>query len=450
MIIGELEYKEKQYNFTIEEDILKLILKENKINNIFGFFENFGKIEELETDYLIGQCQPDNHEIIIFVDPFTSKNSTKLLKVNYIFEFKNNITIFDHMIFYVEEINYIYNVQKAIEYKINDDGTRSILLKSNNETSSEWQTFIFEGKSILFKFGIGQTTNLGNSNIPITLQSAMVFKFEETDNYEFLIQLYHLAKNLIMLLCNRNNFIINNVKLLNLKKQLNDVCNFTSLEDKNILKDNKRVLEKNFLSYDLIKNNINKIFQDLADKKIYLDHIPISRKNGLIITNARFLLITAAFEWEFERKYPEGIKHKNKTIEARELVKEHLNNQINKNTGKAKEIFKYLLDDVDNDTLSSKFNHAYGHMEDILKNYTKNLYEENKEKFDCIKCGERIAKQRNNFAHGNIEQEFIGTSILDINLLEKMVYLLQFSHYDIDMNDIKKEFGNLFGVTFER
>ena len=67
---------------------------------------------------------------------------------------------------------------------------------------------------------------------------------------------------------------------------------------------------------------------------------------------------------------------------------------------------------------------------------------------DYNKIGENISKQRNNFAHGNIDQEFIGLSLLDLVYLEYMIYIMQLKFYGIQDSKIKCAIKDLFGCNF--
>ena len=70
------------------------------------------------------------------------------------------------------------------------------------------------------------------------------------------------------------------------------------------------------------------------------------------------------------------------------------------------------------------------------------------EEFNYAKIGARIQLQRNNFAHGNLDQEFEEITILDLIYLEKIVYILQLSRYEIDNDTIINQIKRLFGMNF--
>ena len=62
--------------------------------------------------------------------------------------------------------------------------------------------------------------------------------------------------------------------------------------------------------------------------------------------------------------------------------------------------------------------------------------------------GKRIADQRNHFAHGDLDKDFIGTSLLDLMYMEYIVYALQLKKYDVANDDIRKAINDLFGLGF--
>ena len=62
--------------------------------------------------------------------------------------------------------------------------------------------------------------------------------------------------------------------------------------------------------------------------------------------------------------------------------------------------------------------------------------------------GERLANQRNHFAHGDLDKDFIGLSLLDLIYLEYVIYALQLKLYGIDNDCIKKSINDLFHLNF--
>ena len=59
---------------------------------------------------------------------------------------------------------------------------------------------------------------------------------------------------------------------------------------------------------------------------------------GRTITAATFVMITAAFEWEFRKLYPDGVTKKEKVIKAEQNVIEWLSQLIDEKKGEEKKI----------------------------------------------------------------------------------------------------------------
>ena len=55
-----------------------------------------------------------------------------------------------------------------------------------------------------------------------------------------------------------------------------------------------------------------------------------------------------------------------------------------------------------------------------------------------------ISKARNNFAHGNLDKDFVGLSLLDLIFLEIVLYAMQLKYYGLEDINIKKAVNELF------
>lgn len=58
--------------------------------------------------------------------------------------------------------------------------------------------------------------------------------------------------------------------------------------------------------------------------------------------------------------------------------------------------------------------------------------------------GERLASQRNNFTHGNLDKEFDVDSLLDLSFLEYLVYAMQLRRIGISKENIHHALDALF------
>lgn len=76
----------------------------------------------------------------------------------------------------------------------------------------------------------------------------------------------------------------------------------------------------------------------------------------------------------------------------------------------------------------------------------KKLYELNNEELNYKKMGERLSEQRNHFAHGDLDKEFIGLALLDLIFLKEIVYVMQLKRFKIPDKNIKASLNKLFNA----
>ena len=80
----------------------------------------------------------------------------------------------------------------------------------------------------------------------------------------------------------------------------------------------------------------------------------------------------------------------------------------------------------------------------LLDLFGRSMYKLNNISYNHSEIGERIGKQRNNFAHGNLDKEFINESLLDVVFLEQIVLAMQLQYFGIDELKTKKIINEVF------
>lgn len=158
-----------------------------------------------------------------------------------------------------------------------------------------------------------------------------------------------------------------------------------------------------------------------------MKHITENLRDARNGTSARYIMVTAGFEWEFR----------------------FLNEEIKINTGKNKKFFKYYRSLISkNDTsLSEKILWPLNEFDNVLKVFIKRIYKLNdvyKEEFEYQKIAVRIQTQRNNIAHGNINQEIDNFYILDFLVLEWLYYAMVLHDIGLSRENIKRGINKLF------
>lgn len=187
---------------------------------------------------------------------------------------------------------------------------------------------------------------------------------------------------------------------------------------------------------------------DIANNVLYTCHLPNTYESGRHIDAARFIMITAAFEWEFHRTYPEGIPKKEATVKVETEATEAILKLIECSSGKLRKKYQFLKKLIKSDSLQTEIIKMGEDYDEIIGVFGKHLYNLNDESLVYTEMGERLAGQRNHFAHGDLDKEFIGLSLLDLIYMEYVIYALQLKYYGIADDHIRKSINDLFHLNF--
>lgn len=454
---GTLVYRDIEFSFVFDSEILRLIPPKDKYHEVDMWFmkplENgaytFGDPLYIEDDYLVGKCN-EKSEKIIFLPKYTNigkHNSVLIVPVQSYIVQKRNEDWIDRLGFMGKEIDCIYPTSKALEtLEWAEDGAISVKTKDFCNTTSPKEYFYVDGKQVSVCFGILRSSSNKLGNPPLELHSQMFFEFEKTQDYAFILKLWRIAKQFIQFLCYRDNVHLSSVdisapfeggkhlKFATLNIVNEDIC------------DEPEALEKRrYIKQEYISGAQGKILNDIAEGKIYLRHLPDTYRASKSINAARFVMITAAFEWTFKKNYPKGPQKSPKTIEAEENATKVLSDLIEESTGKLKEIYKFLRKLIGSNSLQNEIIQISKDYKEIIDTFGQHLYSMNDEILNYSDIGARLSTQRNNYAHGNLDKEFDGLSLLDLIYLERIIYAMQLKEYGVENKLIQRAINDLFG-----
>lgn len=354
------------------------------------------------------------------------------------------------MSFHCPELNYIHPTSQALTYKFQADdfsshGTASVSTEDFDSTITDKTTFVVDEKNIDVYFSTNRTISFKDNHAPIIVDSVLVFSFDPTDDYEFIYRLWKIARDFIRYLCYRKDVFI---PIVTLSKKCNDgeyqECAILHTGSQDEEPDLATLKKGKYIKQKYISGKEGAILSDIASHKLYLRHIPESYESGRHIDAARFVMITAAFEWEFKRAYKYGIIKSQTTIDAENQVDAEISKHIEDNTGKKKEIYKFLKKNIRSNSLASEIVQVGKDYSNIIDVFGAYKYKLNHQTLDYSEMGDRLSKQRNSFAHGNLEQDFIGYALLDLIFLENILYAMQLKHYNISDIDVKMAINDLF------
>ncbi len=460
---GKLNFKESPFFFVFDGRILKLIPENVETDDSIKYEEfvpgvyTYRNSITIEDNCLIGSCYETGKKIIFLFMKGSTLIANKEIFVSRPVAFvviNREKDVINRISFKCQELDLIYPVGQAYNVEFTDNDKNDVIFKAEtksvNELTTESRNFSFDGVNIKLSFSISEVVQT-KTNRPLEFSSILHFEVGNIKDYFFVYRLSCVTLNFFQFLCNRNNITFDSIEL---ESQLQNGLNvkfaeFSLLRDIN--PDDYDVIKKRFIPYKDICGFEHILMQEIADKTLYLRHIPDSYRLNSRIDAATFVMITAAFEWEYSNLYPNGFPKKRRVVNAetaaRKTIDIIIEQKKNENVDKKElEIYYNFRDEIGRfDSLESKIMHVRKDLSSIVDLYGKYLYKINHIKIsEYNKMGNRIANQRNKFAHGNLSKDFDELSSLDIYFLKMIVYAMQMKKMNIPDKNIKDAIYNLF------
>ena len=461
VISGQLKYREIDFVFLFDGKQLRMIPPKSKENEVLKWFSvSMGDMEYtkreshvFEESFLEGVCNENGSHYVFLIHAGTMFGySNFILSINVFGYIQSYYPVenISKISFIGPEINYIHPVNNAIECiditEMSDNGVFTLKTADFDSTTTKERDFCVDGRSVSVYFGITRGCSTKITESPVSINSNMVFEFEPTSDCEFLVRLWKIAKSFICFMCYRKNVDLTQVEISipwkdGQKKTIgNLVISDDSADEIETIENSECIKQKYINGYE------GMILGDIAQNSLYTRHIPNSTKAGRRIDAARFIMITAAFEWEFRRYYPDGIPKNESTLRIESQVENALNELIASSSGDLKRKYRYLLKVSKSNSLQNEVIKMGEDFHDIIGIFGDRLYKMNGEQLHYNEMGERIANQRNNFAHGNLDKDFIGSALLDVIYMEYVVYAMQLKKYDVSDLNIRKSINDLFNL----
>ena len=456
LVTGTITYKDIVFTFVFNREELRLIPPADKKDEVEKWFMKeirtgvytMGDPVFIEEEYLIGKCN-EGHDIVFF--PMNGRsvgriNGVLIIQV-YAYVWKRiGCSTINRIGFKSPEIDCIHPVKDAIaSTQWSETGEYKVETRPFSETTTEKQKFKVDGKDVMVYFGISMSAGGDFTKPPLSLQSEMYFEFEETDDYAFVFRLSRIANVFVQYLCYRKNVPFSEINLAApFKDGMHMQFARLYILDDPIETEMECLKDRRFIKQEYISGSEGKILSDIALGLLYTRNVPPTYRQGRTIDAARFVMITAAFEWEFRRLYPEGIKKRQQTIDAENAAEAALKLLYEDAKGKLKNLYKTLINNIKFAQFSSRIVHTGKSIGEITDIFGNRLYRLNGQNLKYSDMGERLGKQRNNYAHGNLDQEFVGLSLLDLIYLEMVVYAMQLKFYGITNINIQRSLNDLF------
>lgn len=468
---GFLKYRGIDFSFVFTDGELRLISPADKGNEIRykwlmkeikdGVYTN-GDTLFVEEASIIGSCNEIGGSIIFLPQVGSAISSTSNLIGSKPPILKLSISAYivcrfdresiSRLSFSGPEINYIHPVNQGFSWQYDPDDTERGIIKietSNfSSTTTEEHRFTVDEKSIVAKFGISRGVSMDIASPPLSLKSSLMFELEPTNDYELILRLCRIAKEYIGYLCYRKNVVLDEIEL---SAPYGDGKHekFASLfivENQNVPEE-KALKSNRCIKQIYIDSGEDRLLQDIADNRLYTRHLPDSYESGRHIDASRFVMITAAFEWEFRRMKPDGLPKSESRAAAEDRANTAIDELIASRTGKEKDIYKFLKKLIGSASLQNEIISACEDLDPVIGLFGKHLYSMNNESLVYSDMGKRLSDQRNHYAHGDIDKDFIGMALLDLIFLEYVIYAMQLKYYGIPDDCAKKAINELFHLS---
>lgn len=464
---GTLEYKGIDFFFVFDGAQLSLIPpkeKEDEIRRNWIYAEikpgvyTLGDPLTTNVPFLCGNCSETGRMMMFLTreDSFIGFNNTTLcIDIVGLIECQTSNRKYCRMILSNDELNYIHPINRAFyqEFDPGDlqkSGVIAIKTREFSEITTEKKRFLFEGKDVIVNFSIGWKCSTSNGNPPILLNSNIIFEFQETDDYWYLFRLWRLAEKLVQFLTFRKNarFQESALQVKFDDEHYRKAADFRLVAP--VRSETDSSLEKGrYIALAQLESKEDKLLSLISEDSLYLRHLPGSFKDGKSLDAATFVLTSAAFEWEFGRLYPDGVMKPDRKANAEKRALEEMQIAIDNSTGEVKKILKHCRKMIGFSNLESKIIQAGKDFDSTVGLFGKHLYQLSKEEFSYSAIGKRLANQRNDFAHGNIDKEFNGPAILDLLFLRYLIYAMQMRRVGVSERNIQNAINDLFGLHIE-
>ena len=214
---GVTKYKNIEFTFVFNGEDLRLIPTTENVKKIEtewlmtpiakGTFISNTDLK-MEESFLIGRCHENGKRVVFFTQKnanISSNNLVLIVQVIGYLECSTGKEKFGRISFLGPEINIIHPVNQSFDFSFNpstvsNDGVFPITTKKFDITSTTPQEFEVDEKKVSVQFNVSRKFSTKILEPPILLESSMLFEFDETDDYEFLVRLWFIAKDFISFL----------------------------------------------------------------------------------------------------------------------------------------------------------------------------------------------------------------------------------------------------------
>lgn len=467
MIRGIIEFKGEKCTFDLDETnfLLEIEIITNRGEDK-EYARTFGSLkpkDNLFEGLLVGETFDKGKFVYFNIYNINQTNHNQFQGIVKSYLLSNKLFSHDTALTYealeiqADELDHFYQPSQAYSFEVEPD---KIAINPEDENTERF-SFDFSENNVEAKLFIRKTMYYGSVS-PLSATTSLNLSFNEKTELSFAEDLALLTRRFLMFITFRRNVNITKL-ILKRRKELDETIFesigefFINTRDYFVEETDEKVRRQQVIDYELIKNHLSNLLMNLANKEVYMSHLPETIQDSRLITPARYIMVTAGFEWEFSRSLDGKLSHDTNTKYTEEIqdISDFFDKRIQEASGKQKRFYrntkKRALGDVgQSHTLQQRLTFAFEEFDEVLNDFIKNIFSYNGVEFESNYCelAQRIAERRNAVGHGNIAKEAHEWHGIDMLILEWLYYAMLLRSIGMDDHNIKKSINKLFRRGF--
>lgn len=453
-IYGFIEFDDKNNPFIYYDGILRILPNDKKnwkveSSNLFKQIVSSLNKNEVVKPFMLNGITSHCKGITFWLDGVFSNDSgiKEYSVIAYHLYLKNyyvNHNGIDGLHFMSDELNLFLKPYLCYRYFIPTTENKIDNPKVGLSDFIEYKcgTIRYLNHKLKIKISINPQAQFNNSN-PFHSFTKMSFYFDKSENnIEKILKFINLQSDFLRYICYRKNIVYNNIETFVYENGV--PFNIGNIYLVNTF---EKEVKKNNMEFNNISSILNKLFNDLKTNKMALNHIPENREAIHHYSASRAIGIFSCFERECDLL---GINVRNEEFfEIRNSIVDLIKIEQNKdiyNTKKRKYI-KQIINSIEKIDCSMADYYAkvfFDNIKVIEHFIKKNYHKKRVTKSFITNLSVRLNVIRNGLVHSKLDFKFNHNHLLDLKMLEILIYSNRLKHYDLSESDIIQSINSIF------
>ena len=337
------------------------------------------------------------------------------------------------MVYYSKNIHKLTNLIPKFQYDFEDNNRYFIDL--NFPSLKQTSNFIIDDYELELKPTYRNTCNGLTMDFTPGLKLSFNKPIKADDIEKFYITFIRFVHYCSM----RTNIVPDTFVFCN-GSELGEIFSYFGVND--VDKEEINSLWYDSFSWNFLYKNAGELFKLIYNNSIHLLNNQEKRKLRIAVSYESISKDAAAFEYEFDSLFPNGVPCTNERKELEESIVAELKPLLNDSSGKKKKIYKNLIKNVHIESLGDKIEYALNEFSFGFSRIRNRLQVKltNEEIAEYCRC------TRNDVDHGNKINEISNDIVLSYILLRCLIYTMQLRKANFDFTDIDVLINLLYSI----